>query len=173
MWNKVPYIDETVTDFKVSNEVDIWPNIEADFKFAMDNMPALQKYKGQANKWTAACYLAKAYMFEKKFAEAKALLNTIIPATYGGSGNGVTSQGVPYALMANFDANFDAGTENSPEHIFQIQFSANDGSNGGNANIGDIASQPNFYPLTSYQQTWKQPSFNLVNAFKTSATVYH
>ncbi|MEP7375208.1 MAG: RagB/SusD family nutrient uptake outer membrane protein [Chitinophagaceae bacterium] len=170
MWNKVPYIDETVIDFKaVSNEVDIWPEIEADFQFAMDNMPAVQKYKGQANKWTAACYLAKAYMFEKKFTEAKALLNTIIPAAYGGSGNGVTAQGQPYALMDNFDANFDAASENSPEHIFQIQFSANDGSNGGNANIGDIASTPAFYPLTSYYQTWKQPSFNLVNAFKTTA----
>jgi hypothetical protein len=170
MWNKVPYIDESVIDFKsVSNENEIWPEIEADFKFAMDNLPALQKAKGQANKWTAASYLAKAYMFEKKFAEAKNLLYTIIPAAYGGSGSGVNAQGQPYALMANFDANFDAGSENSPEHIFQIQFSANDGSNGGNANIGDIASQPSFYPLTSYYQTWKQPSFNLVNAFKTTA----
>lgn len=172
MWNKVPYIDETVLlalDFKVSNEADIWPQIEADFQFAMDNMPAIQKYKGQANKWTAACYLAKAYMFQKKFTEAKTLLNTIIPSAYGGNGNGVTAQGQQYALMDNFDANFDAGTENSPEHIFQIQFSANDGSNGGNANIGDIASQPAFYPLTSYYQTWKQPSYNLVNAFKTTA----
>lgn len=169
MWNKVPYIDETIIDYRVSNETDIWPNIEADFKFAFDNMPAVQKYKGQANKWTAACYLAKAYMFEKKFTEAKALLNTIIPPAYGGAGGGVTASGQAYALMANFDSNFDAGSENSPEHIFQIQFSANDGSNGGNANIGDIASQPAFYPLTSYYQTWKQPSFNLVNAFKTTA----
>src|ERR1700681_1334892 len=30
MWNNVPYIDEKVIDFKVSNTIDIWPNIEAD-----------------------------------------------------------------------------------------------------------------------------------------------
>lgn len=169
MWNNVPYIDETVTDFKVSNEVDIWPNIEADFQFAFTNMPAIQKNKGQANKWAAACYLAKAYMFEKKFTEAKALLNTIIPSAYGGNGAGVNAQGQSYALMANFDDNFNPELENSPEHVFQIEFSANDGSNGGNANIGEVANTPAFYPLSSYYVTWKQPSFNLVNAFKTDA----
>ncbi|HEV8081988.1 MAG TPA: RagB/SusD family nutrient uptake outer membrane protein [Chitinophagaceae bacterium] len=176
MWNNVPFIDE-VTDsiyevskqFTVSNDIDIWPNIEADFQFAYDNMPAVQKYKGQANKWAAACYLAKALMFEKKFTEAKTLLNTIIPAAYGGNGNGVNAQGQSYALMANFDDNFNPELENSPEHIFQIEFSANDGSNSGNSNIGESGNTPTFYPLTSFYVSWKQPTFNLVNAFKTDA----
>jgi hypothetical protein len=169
MWNNVPFIDETVTDFSVSNEVDIWSRIEADFQFAIDNLPAIQKYKGQANKWAAACYLAKAYMFEKKFGEAKALLNTIIPATYGGAGAGVNSQGQAYGLMTNFDDNFNPELENSNEHVFQIQFSVNDGSNGANSNIGEIANTPTFYPVTSYYVSWKQPSYNLVNSFKTDA----
>jgi len=167
MWNKVPYINETVIDFNVSNETDIWPDIEADFKYAKDNLKETQKYKGQANKWAAACYLAKAYMFEKKFTEAKALLNTIIPGAFGGSGNGLNAQGKPYGLMVNFDDNFNPELENSQEHVFQIQFSANDGANGGNSNIGEIANTPTFFPVTSYYVSWKQPSFNLVNAFKT------
>jgi starch-binding outer membrane protein, SusD/RagB family len=170
MWNKVPYIDEHVTDFKVSNDPDIWPNIEADFRFAFNNLPAVQPLKGQANKWAAASYLAKCYMFEKKFAEAKALLDSIIPASYGGHGNGVNSQGKPYALVANFDDNFNAALENNPEQVFQIQFSVNDGSNGGNENIGESPNTPAFYPLSSFYTTWKQPSFNLVNAFKTDAS---
>ncbi|MFT3935848.1 MAG: RagB/SusD family nutrient uptake outer membrane protein [Chitinophagaceae bacterium] len=170
MWNNVPFIDETIeADFKVSNQVDIWPKIEADFQFAYDNLPVVQKYKGQANKWAAACYLAKAYMFEKKFAQAKTLLNAIIPGAYGGSGNGANAQGKPYALLANFDDNFNPSLENGPEHVFQIQFSANDGANGANSNIGEIANTPTFYPLTSYYVSWKQPTFNLVNAFKTNA----
>ncbi|MEI7736970.1 MAG: RagB/SusD family nutrient uptake outer membrane protein, partial [Ferruginibacter sp.] len=170
MWGKVPFIDETVVDFKVSNETDIWPLIEKDFQFAFDNLPAVQKYKGQGNKWAAACYLAKAYMFEKKFPEAKALLNTIIPAAYGGAGAGVNAKGKPYALMTNFDDNFNPSLENSAEHVFQIQFSANDGANGGNSNIGEIANTPTFYPVTSYYVSWKQPSYNLVNAYKTDAS---
>ena len=170
MWGKVPFIDETVVDFKVSNETDIWPLIEKDFQFAFDNLPAVQKYKGQGNKWAAACYLAKAYMFEKKFPEAKALLNTIIPTAYGGAGAGVNAKGKPYALMTNFDDNFNPSLENSAEHVFQIQFSANDGTNGGNSNIGEIANTPTFYPVTSYYVSWKQPSYNLVNAYKTDAS---
>ena len=169
MWNNVPYINETVTNFKVANTEDIWPMIEADFQFAYDHLPVVQPLKGQANKWAAACYLAKCYMFEKKFTEAKALLNSIIPATYGGSGTGANSQGTPYALTANFDDNFNAATENNEEQVFQIQFSVNDGSNGGNENIGESANTPAFYPLSSFYTTWKQPTFNLVNAFKTDA----
>lgn len=44
MWNKVPYIDETIyvaTDAnstKIPNSEDIWPKIEADFDFAAKNL---------------------------------------------------------------------------------------------------------------------------------------
>jgi hypothetical protein len=169
IYNKVPFIDETVTDFNVSNEIDIWPQIEADFRFAFNNLPVKQSLKGKANKWAAACYLAKCYMFEKKFTEARALLDSIIPAAYGGNGNGATSQGMVYALVPNFDDNFNATTENNDEQVFQIQFSVNDGSNGGNANIGESANTPAFWPLSSFYTTWKQPTFNLVNSFKTDA----
>ena len=162
MWNKVPYIDENVTDFKVSNETDIWPNIEADFRFAFDNLPETQDLKGKPNKWAAACYLAKAYMFQKKYAEAKSLLEKIIS-------NGKNSSGIPYALNPCFWDNFDATKENSPEAVFQIQFSVNDKSMGFNSNLGDVANTPASYPPASYGFSWKQPSFNLVNAYKTDA----
>ncbi|MHA4809910.1 RagB/SusD family nutrient uptake outer membrane protein [Flavitalea flava] len=169
MWNHVPFIDENVTDFKVSNTEDIWPNIEADFRFAFNNLPGTQSLKGQANKWAAGCYLAKCYLFEKNFTAAKALLDSIIPSNYGGHGAGTNAQSKPYALVANFDDNFNAATENNEEQVFQIQFSVNDGSNGGNENIGESPNTPAFYPLSSFYTTWKQPSFNLVNAFKTDA----
>jgi hypothetical protein len=179
MWNHVPYVHDSVAALsikngnkefaKLSNTVDIWPYIEADFRYAFDNLPATQPLKGQANKWAAACYLAKCYMFEKKFAAAKALLDSIIPAAYGGHGNGVNAQGKPYALVANFDDNFNAATENNEEQVFQIEFSVNDGSDGGNENIGESANTPAFYPISSFYSTWKQPTFNLVNAYKTDA----
>src|SRR5580698_4821239 len=109
MWNNVPYVDEKVvgTEFaKLSNTTNIWPQIEADFQFAYDNCLETQPLAGQANKWAAACYLAKCYMFEQKFAQAKTLLGTIIA-------NGKNSQGVKYALTANYHDNFDVGTENN------------------------------------------------------------
>jgi hypothetical protein len=177
MWNNVPYLNDSVYGLPIAdrdkylatltNTANIWPDIEADFLFAYNNLPEKQPLKGQANKWAAACYLAKCYMFEKKFDAAKTLLNSIIPAAYGGSGSGTNAQGVPYALAENFDDNFNAAAENNAEQVFQIQFSVNDGSNGGNENIGESANTPAFYPLSSFYTTWKQPSFNLVNAFKT------
>lgn len=168
IFGKVPYIDEHITDFDVSNTIDIWPSIESDFRFAFDHLPEVQDFKGKANKWAAACYLAKAYMFEAKFQAAQSLLDSIIPSAYGGNGSGKNAQGVPYALTVNFDDNFNAAFENNAEQVFQIQFSVNDGSWGANGNIGESANTPAFYPLSSFFSTWKQPSFNLVNAFKTT-----
>ncbi|WP_295667838.1 RagB/SusD family nutrient uptake outer membrane protein, partial [uncultured Mucilaginibacter sp.] len=105
MWNNVPYVDENTVNFNaLTNTADIWPQIEADFQFGYANMNEKQPLAGQANKWAAACYLAKAYMFEHKFADAKALLATIIA-------QGTNAQGVKYALTPNYHDNFDVGTE--------------------------------------------------------------
>ena len=100
MWGKVPYVDENTTDFAgATNPTAIWPKIEADLQFAYTNLDEVKDYKGSVNKWAAACYLAKAYMFQKKFTEAKALFTTIIAS-------GKNSQGVKYALMPNYQDNF-------------------------------------------------------------------
>jgi hypothetical protein len=165
MWNNVPYVDEKVvsTDFnKISNTTDIWPKIEADFQFAYDNLPETQPLIGQANKWAAACYLAKCYMFEKKFTEAKALLATIIAS-------GKNSQGIKYALTANYHDNFDVGSENNSESVLQINFSVDDTSLPQNANLGETGVTPVGIAADVTYGYWKQPSFNLVNAFKTDA----
>ena len=55
MFNKVPYIDETTTDFNQPNTDDIWPKIEADFQFAVANLPETQADAGRVNKWAAVC----------------------------------------------------------------------------------------------------------------------
>lgn len=163
MWNKVPFVDENVTDFKIPNTADIWPQIEADFKFAYDNLDAIKPYKGSVNKWAAGSFLAKVYMFEKKFAEAKALYTTIITS-------GTNSQGVRYALTANYHDNFRVTKENNPETVFAIQASYGDGSNT-NANYDNILN----YPHGGGSKPggccgFFQPSQNLVNSYKTDAT---
>lgn len=164
MWNNVPWVDETVTDHKgLTNTTDIWPKIEADLSFAYNTLNEVKPYKGQANKWAAACYLAKAYMFEKKFAEAKALFTTIIA-------NGKNAQGVKYALTSNYQDNFVVKKENNSETIFAIQFSYGDGSTT-NANFDNILN----YPHGGGSKPggccgFFQPSQALVNSFETDAT---
>ena len=81
-YNNTPYVDETL-DYstgvtKVTNEADLWPKIEADFKYAYDNLPETQDANGRSNKWAAASYLAKTYLYQKKYAEAKALFDLVI-----------------------------------------------------------------------------------------------
>src|SRR5687768_6175546 len=134
MWNNVPYLDENTTDFRVGNTTDIWPQIEADFQFAYDNLDEVKPYKGSVNKWAAASFLAKAYMFQKKFAEAQALFTTIIAS-------GKNSQGVPYALTPNYHDNFRVNKENNSETVLAIQASYGDGSTT-NANYDNILNYP-------------------------------
>lgn len=165
VWNNVPYVDEDVTKdvtfTSLSNTADIWPNIEADFRFAYDNLPETQSLVGRANKWAAACYIAKCYMFQKKYDAALALLDTIMT-------KGKNSSGVHYNLMDCFHDNFDASTENNKESVFQIQFSVDDNSFGYNSNLGETGCVPSLgYGPDPYYGYWKRPSFNLINAFKT------
>lgn len=168
VYGNVPYVDETVTDFKIPNTegsgyVNIWPKIEADLKFAYDNLTETRPNKGRANKWAAAAYLAKAYMFQNKFTEAKALYDLIIA-------NGKNSQGVKYGLTANYSTNFRVTSENNEETIFAIQFSYGDGSNT-NGNYDNSLNYPHS-PTTPGAGCcgFFQPSQNLVNSFQTGTT---
>lgn len=163
VWNNVPYIDETVTDHKsVTNTADIWPQIEADLKFGYDNLDEVKPFRGSANKWAAGCFLAKALLFQKKFAEAKALFTTIIA-------NGKNSQGVKYALTPDYHDNFRVTKENNSETIFAVQSSYGDGSNT-NGNYDNILN----YPHGGGSKPggccgFFQPSQSMVNSFKTDA----
>ncbi|GAB3643111.1 RagB/SusD family nutrient uptake outer membrane protein [Spirosoma arcticum] len=163
MWNMVPYIDDKTykatdpSSTKVPNDKDIWPNIEADFKFAADNLPVNQTQKGRATKYAAQAFLAKAYLFQRKYAEAKPLLEGIIA-------------GGKYRLVDFLD-NHRAATNNNAESIFEIQFSVNDGTNGNNGNTGDELNWPYFSGAPGGGCCgFYQPSLNLVNAYKTDAT---
>lgn len=161
MWNMVPYIDETaynpsdLTSTRVPNDKDIWPNIEADLKFALDNLPDTQTQKGRATKWAAAAMLGKAYMFQRKWAEAKAQFDAIVA-----SGR--------YKLMDRYSDNFRAGTNNNTESIFEVQMSVNDGAPGGeNGNQGATLNYPYGGGGVTTCCGFYQPSQNLVNSFKT------
>lgn len=167
LYNMVPYIDETV-DYgtgieKVANNADIWPKIEADAKFAYDNLPETQSAVGRVNKWAAAAQLAKVYLYQKKYAEAKVLFDLIVAS-------GKTSNGKKYALVPKYADLFRASNDNNEESIFAIQSAANTGSVT-NANQ-DL--ELNFPYNTGPNGPgnccgFNQPSFEYVNSFRTTA----
>ena len=124
-FNKVPYLDETVSIGsgleEVKNDQDLWPLIEADFQAAYDNLPVAQSDVGRANKWAAAAYLGKTKMYRKDFTGALALFTDVI-------NNGVTPDGQKYALVPKFADIFKAANDNHSESIFAVQSAANTGT---------------------------------------------
>ncbi|HEY2349864.1 MAG TPA: RagB/SusD family nutrient uptake outer membrane protein [Puia sp.] len=162
LWRNIPYVSDSVSyensNYYVPNTDPVWPRIEADFKFAIDSLNATQPEKGRANSWAAKAFLAKVYMFEQKFTEAKALLDDVIQ-------NGVTAAGDKYALV-NYADNFDPSKKNNAESVFAVQMSVHDGASGANnGNIGDVLNFPYGGPTTCCG--FYQPSFSLANSYKT------
>src|SRR5690606_34304721 len=163
-WNNVPYLDESISyankNVNVPNDVDIWPKIEEDFKFAVDHLPAIHVNNGRANKWAAKAYLGKTYLFQHKFADAKTALTDVITS-------GVNASGVKYDLI-NYHYNFNAEYTANAETVFAIKFSVNDGSDGRNGNRGDRLNGPyNWGP--SGGSGFYQPSQSLVNSYRVDA----
>src|SRR3546814_4185585 len=73
-----------------------------------------------AKKWAAGAYLAKAYLYQKKYAEAKAVFDQVIAS-------GKTSNGLTYGLLDKYNEIFYAQWENhkesvrSEEHTSELQ----------------------------------------------------
>ncbi|TAH19552.1 MAG: RagB/SusD family nutrient uptake outer membrane protein [Cytophagales bacterium] len=163
MWNNIPFVDENNVDYKLPNDKDAWANIEADLKFAYDNLPGSGLDAGRANKWAAGAMYAKCLLFQKKFTEAKNVLDAVIA-------NGTTPGGVKYALNAKFSEAFTASNRNSAEAVFSIQYSINDGSGAANAAAGDVLN----FPYKGGASPggccgFFQPTQELVNSFRVDA----
>jgi starch-binding outer membrane protein, SusD/RagB family len=172
-WNNFPYVDENISyvngnlnvpNYSGGQYIDIWPAIVADLKYAVDNLPNTQPNIGRVNKWAAMAFLAKAYMYQHDYTDAKPLLDQVIA-------NGTTSLGTHYALNPLFQSNFNPAQKNSSESVFACQTSVNDGSaiatNGGNGNTGDELNHP--YTFGPGCCGFNNPSWNLVQSFKTDA----
>jgi starch-binding outer membrane protein, SusD/RagB family len=164
MWNRIPYIDENVTyeagNYHIVNDSS-WEPIENDLIYAVANLPKTQLNAiGRVNKYAAEAVLAKAYMFEHKYAIAEPLLTDLVT-------NGETSSGFKYALNSLYENNFNAQYKNSIESVFGYQSSVNELGGGQNGNIGDEFNFPN--GGESGCCGFFQPSQYLVNHFKTDS----
>jgi len=158
MYNMVPWVDENTDNIYQPNTADIWPNIEADFRFAYENLPTTQSEVGKVNKWAAGAYLGKALLYQEKYPEAQVVFTDVI-------NNGVTSNGLKYDLV-RFENNFDAATKNNAESVFAIQMVANDGTNSITfANSGGKLNFPYESPFRCCG--FYQPTQDLVNSYRT------
>ena len=164
-FNSIPVFDETVGAADITavpNTPDVWAFIEADFQYAVDNLPAVTG-AGRVNKWAAAAYLGKAQLYQGKWAAAKATFDGVIS-------QGVTSNGLQYALVDDYSSIYNAANDNHAEAVMDVE-SANNTGSVNNANYFDDLN----YPYNTGPDGpgnccgFFQPSIDLGNHFRTDA----
>ncbi|SHG81656.1 RagB/SusD family nutrient uptake outer membrane protein [Flagellimonas flava] len=158
IYGNVPYISDENFDAKEFNQPNpgpIWEQIEGDFQFAIDNLPATQGDVGRPTSWAAKAFMGKAHLFQSDFAAAGPLFEDVIA-------NG------PYSLNSEFLDNFSLAGDNGSESIFAIQFTTDSGQSL-NGNRGGTLNFPNPGPFGSCCGFY-QPTQDLVNAYQTDGT---
>ncbi|APS40546.1 glycan metabolism protein RagB [Salegentibacter sp. T436] len=177
-WKWIPYIDESATAEEIPqisnrsenmpNDLPLWEKIAEDFQFAAENLPPTQEEVGRANQFAAKAYLAKTLLWmaypqdenhqvtgvdTEKLSEALIHINDIIES------------GI-YNLSSDFAHNFMLEYDNaSPESIWELQFTIDDGTPRGNLNEGNGLTAPWWNPYFSCCDFHKA-SYNIVNAFQ-------
>lgn len=174
LFKSIPYIDETVaiedygtiSNIALSND-ELWQKIADDFKAAYDNLPESQGTDvGRANKYSAAAYLAKTYLYKAYRQDEKHNVTEInaedLKQVLTFSNEVMSSD---YDLEDDFAYNFLPGSyENGKESLFAIQHSTDDGTLYGRLNFSDALNVPMKF---SGSCDFQKPSQNLVNAYKT------
>jgi hypothetical protein len=164
-FGNVPWVDETTEDFNQPNmgegHPNVWTRIEEDFQFSKDNLPEQQAEVGRINKWAAAAYLGKTYLYQEKWEAAETEFDEVIA-------QGVNSDGVPYALTPAYQDMFNPATENNSGTVFAIQ---NTGPNGSGGNQISRSGATLNYPHGGASPFgccgFYQPSQWFVNSFRT------
>jgi starch-binding outer membrane protein, SusD/RagB family len=146
IYGKVPYLDEKIdADLTngviqgVKNDVDIFPKILEDAKYAWENLPVAQDAIGRVNKWVAGALYGKILLFTKDYATARTVLNDVV--ANGGRQVG-TGPFQKFDLLANYDDNFNVDFDNSVESVFAFQSSSLDNASARNGNWGDLLNTP-------------------------------
>jgi hypothetical protein len=176
LFNHIPWIDETIqksatTYGTISNVAltsdQLWTNIANDFKFSAANLPVTQAQVGRATKGAAQAYLAKTLIYQAYKQDDKNNVTGIdqtLLAQVNANCDTVINSG-KYSLDADYADNFLSQYGNSPESVFSIQYSKNDGTTLGRVDFGHELN----YPMNVQYGCcgFHVPSNNLINSFKT------
>jgi len=168
MWAKadgtgIPYVTETTDQNALTNTEDVTDEIIADLTEGTtlpDDMDQIGRFNGTVSK----VLLAKALMqMDGNYAAAKPLLEYV-------KASGKKPDGGAIGLDPKYGDIFDAAKRNSsPEAIYTIQYSVNDGSGGWNAGWGEVLN----FPYKGGGSPggccgFFQPNQEFVNSFRTS-----
>ena len=121
MFGDVPlFVDKrlTLSESKVyprTAKATVYQQIEVDLANAIAVLPALQAEKGRISKYAAQALLGKVFLYQKKYAEAATVLESVITPN-------------AFSLVPNFASQFLISGENGPESVFEIQYSNGQGT---------------------------------------------
>ena len=114
LWGNIPYADAILGNqsagYPSRSIPELWELIEADLTFAKDNLPVEYSDaidKSRITKGAAKSLLAKAFMQQHKWSNAKDELSDVITSA-------------KYSLIANYHDNFTHYNEFNSESIFEI-----------------------------------------------------
>lgn len=152
-----------VLEPKIASELQIAPTVVSgiyeqiikDCKEAQEVLPVSHSLNevGRATKGAAAALLVKSYIFQKKWKEA---LEVAIP---------LTEAPYSYALMPNYQHNFNVDYENNAESIFEYQHLSRQNPFSGNLLNQAFAAPADYGMGEGYY--FNQPTQNFVDEFET------
>jgi hypothetical protein len=161
LWENIPIVlnPSTPSDRpEQKNIAEVWTQIETDLNDAYADLPTewSSDQTGRPDKGAAKAMLAKIYMQQHKWTEAKVALEYLI-----------TGAGAKYSLVSNYRDNFTDVNENNNESVFEIQFG--DQRRGGTDESPSAAvssSRAQFFAPRGIGWSDGQARFWLVDAFK-------
>jgi hypothetical protein len=115
IWGRVPirtFENSTEAQVARSNTADIWEIVETNLGEAINRLPVSWEdvNMGRATKGAAVALLGKAYLYQKKYAEAHNELAKLALAPYS------------YQLHPDYSENFLESGDNNEESVFDVQF---------------------------------------------------
>jgi hypothetical protein len=161
LWEDIPLVltQSTPTDLpEQKNVTEVWAQIEKDLNEAFADLPPSwgSDQTGRPDKGAAKAFLAKVYMQQRKWAEAKTALEYLI-----------TGPGARYSLVSNYRDNFTDVSENNSESVFEIQFGDNRlGGTDESQSAAVSSNRAQFFAPRSIGWSDGQARLWLVNAFK-------
>jgi len=116
LWENIPLVLEPSLPNdrpEQKTKTEIFAQVETDLNEAFEKLPTSWNGDnvGRPTKGAAKAMLAKLYMQQRKWSEAKLAMDYLI-----------SGQGVSYSLVPNFKDNFTDVRENNAESVFEIQF---------------------------------------------------
>jgi len=166
LWENIPLVLEPSTPSDLPQQVsqeEVFAQVEQDLNEAFADLP-LQwdaQNSGRPTKGAVKAMLAKVYMQQRRWEEAKTALDFL-----------VIGEGANYGLVDNYKDNFSDLNENNAESVFEIQFG--DQRRGGtdegpNAAVSSTRAQ--FFAPRGIGWSDGQARFWLVDAFKQESTL--